>query len=147
MFHFVWTKDAFRRYWLPSLEHTLCFFPQAAYEPDGALEISPVPDLVARVCALHGHRREALDEWEDAQPMEDINAAERWRDVVGVYVDYVSDTALFRVLEWGGMEVSGALRQLSLRSILFASIIRSTKSIDMYLHRTSRLFTSMSLRL
>jgi hypothetical protein len=51
-----------------------------------------------------GVKQEDIIEW----PMARTNAAsgvEWWKDVVGVDVERASDVSLFRVLEWGGMEV------------------------------------------
>ncbi|KAJ7658793.1 hypothetical protein DFH06DRAFT_1472781 [Mycena polygramma] len=101
-------RTSFITYWLPSfLKHThvaLRFVPQAAYESAAVLDIHPVPDVVTRVFMLFkGLPDEALAEWADAEC--GANDAERWCGVVGSDVERASDTALFRVLEWGGMEV------------------------------------------
>ena len=78
--------------------------PQAAYETAASLDIKPVPDVVTRVFMLFkGIADDALAEWEDAEYGDDD--AKRWRNVVGVDVERVSNAALLRVLEWGGMEV------------------------------------------
>lgn len=50
-----------------------------------------------------GIEDEAFNDWAGAQHGE--NDPQRWKDVVGVDVERASDAALFRVLEWGGMEV------------------------------------------
>ncbi|KAJ6476703.1 hypothetical protein C8R47DRAFT_1052008 [Mycena vitilis] len=101
-------RTSFITYWLPSfLKHThvaLRFVPQAAYESAAVLDIQPVPDVVTRVFMLFkGIPEEALADWAGAGC--GANDAEHWRGVVGVDVERASDTALFRVLEWGGMEV------------------------------------------
>ncbi|KAJ7177138.1 hypothetical protein C8R46DRAFT_1246546 [Mycena filopes] len=102
-------RTSFITYWLPSfLKHTqiaLRFVPQAAYEPSAALDISPAPDVVTRVFMLfRGITDDALDGWSEADALHD---GERWRQVVGVDVARAADATLFRVLEWGGMEVLG----------------------------------------
>ncbi|KAJ7662692.1 hypothetical protein DFH06DRAFT_987115 [Mycena polygramma] len=107
-------RTSFITYWLPSfLKHTrvaLRFVPQAAYETAATLDICPAPDVVTRVFMLFkgiaddpAGEWEAAGEWEGAQSRDDD--AERWRGVVGVDVGRASDASLFRVLEWGGMEV------------------------------------------
>ncbi|KAJ7893263.1 hypothetical protein B0H13DRAFT_2276648 [Mycena leptocephala] len=101
-------RTSFITYWLPSfLKHThiaVRFVPQAAYETAASLDIIPTPDVVTCVFMLFkGIEDEALNDWADAQHGE--NDPQRWKDVVGVDVERASDAALFRVLEWGGMEV------------------------------------------
>lgn len=51
-----------------------------------------------------GVLEDSIDRWEVAQARagEDTSI---WRDIVGVDVQKMADTSLFRVLEWGGMEV------------------------------------------
>jgi hypothetical protein len=51
-----------------------------------------------------GVRNDQLVDWSAAQSKagEDVI---RWRDIVGVDVAKAGDANLFRVLEWGGMEV------------------------------------------
>jgi hypothetical protein len=97
------------RYWLPSiLKHkyiALRFVPQSTYEQAASLEISPRPDVVTRVFMLFkGVREEQLASWSGAQIRAEIDVV-RWADIVGVELARISDTNLFRVLEWGGMEV------------------------------------------
>ncbi|KAJ7092302.1 hypothetical protein B0H15DRAFT_833419 [Mycena belliarum] len=104
-------RTSFITYWLPSfLKHThvaLRFVPQAAYERAAALEITPAPAIVTRVFMLfRGIADEERGLWSDAKPAaDDVN---RWAGVVGVDIDRALDVSLFRVLEWGGMEVLGA---------------------------------------
>ncbi|KAJ7177128.1 hypothetical protein C8R46DRAFT_1188738 [Mycena filopes] len=100
-------RTSFITYWLPSfLKHkyvALRFVPQAAYEASAALDISPAPDVVTRVFMLFkGVTDDALNGWSEADA---VNDGERWRQVVGVDVARAADATLFRVLEWGGMEV------------------------------------------
>ncbi|KAJ7828776.1 hypothetical protein B0H14DRAFT_2452256 [Mycena olivaceomarginata] len=101
-------RTSFITYWLPSIlkyQHVaLRFIPQAAYEAAAILDFKPVPDVVTRVFMLFkGIADDALGDWREAKSTE--NDVERWRKVVGVDVDRALDTAPFRVLEWGGMEV------------------------------------------
>ncbi|KAG1844201.1 hypothetical protein DFJ58DRAFT_803181 [Suillus subalutaceus] len=102
-------RTSFITYWLPSiLKHeyiALRFVPQAAYERAASLSISPQPDVVTRVCMLFkGIRKEHLEIWANAQMQAEKDVA-WWVDVVGVDPARAGDANLFRVLEWGGMEV------------------------------------------
>jgi len=102
-------RTSFITYWLPSiLKHkyiALRFVPQSAYEQAASLEISPRPDVVTRVFMLFkGVREEQLASWSSAQIRAEKDVA-WWADIVGVELARISDTNLFRVLEWGGMEV------------------------------------------
>ncbi|KAG1844203.1 hypothetical protein DFJ58DRAFT_31194 [Suillus subalutaceus] len=102
-------RTSFITYWLPSiLKHeyiALRFVPQAAYERAASLSISPQPDVVTRVCMLFkGICKEHLANWADAQMQAEKDVA-WWVDVVGVDPARAGDTSLFRVLEWGGLEV------------------------------------------
>jgi hypothetical protein len=51
-----------------------------------------------------GVSKERLADWSDAQ-IQAKKDVTWWADVVGVDLARASNTALFRVLEWGGMEV------------------------------------------
>ncbi|KAG2104640.1 uncharacterized protein F5147DRAFT_638220 [Suillus discolor] len=102
-------RTSFITYWLPSiLKHeyiALRFVPQPAYERAAPLSLSPQPDIVTRVFMLfRGIRKEHLADWPNARMQAEKDVA-WWADVVGVDLARASDTALFRVLEWGGMEV------------------------------------------
>ncbi|KAL0065789.1 hypothetical protein AAF712_007277 [Marasmius tenuissimus] len=102
-------RTSFITYWLPSfLKHkyiALRFLPQVEYEAAAPLDITPTPDVVTRIFMLfRGVKHEVVADWKEAVE----RAAEDhafWRDVVNVDVDTASDESLFRVLEWGGMEV------------------------------------------
>lgn len=107
--HHTKTDYYYGSYWLPSiLKHeyiALRFFPQLAYERAAPLSLSPQPDIVTRVFMLfRGIRKEHLADWPNARMQAGKDVA-WWADVVGVDLARASDTALFRVLEWGGMEV------------------------------------------
>ncbi|KAG1771172.1 hypothetical protein EV702DRAFT_1034180 [Suillus placidus] len=102
-------RTSFIIYWLPSiLKHeyiALRFVPQAAYERAASLTISPQPDVVTRVCILFkGICKEHLGNWANAQMQAEKDVA-WWVDVVGVDPARAGDVTLFRVLEWGGVEV------------------------------------------
>jgi hypothetical protein len=76
------------------------------YSEAAPLDISPRPDTVTRVFMLFQKVNvDQLDNWAGA-----ISTAEEdvglWRDVVGVESrERQEDKNLFRVLEWGGMEI------------------------------------------
>ncbi|KAG2037001.1 hypothetical protein BDR03DRAFT_399966 [Suillus americanus] len=102
-------RTSFITYWLPSIRKheyiALRFVPQAAYERAASLSISPHPDVVTRVCMLfRGISKEHLANWSNAQMQAEKDVV-WWVDVVGVDPARASDATLFRVLEWGGMEV------------------------------------------
>ncbi|KAJ7227693.1 hypothetical protein C8J57DRAFT_1534950 [Mycena rebaudengoi] len=104
-------RTSFITYWLPSfLKHNhvaLRFVPQAAYEVAARLDIVPAPDVVTRVFMLFkGISEERRGEW-DLGAHSQHDHALKWRAVVGVDVERALDASLFRVLEWGGMEVVG----------------------------------------
>ncbi|SJL14727.1 uncharacterized protein ARMOST_18194 [Armillaria ostoyae] len=105
----VEARTSFITYWLPSiLKHdfvALLFLPQVSYEHAALLDVEPKPDVVTRVFMLFKRVCEdELDEWEASLSRASENV-EVWKDVVGVDCDGMKDEALFRVLEWGGMEV------------------------------------------
>lgn len=84
----------------------LRFVRQASYERAAPLNISPQPDVVTRVFMLfRGVREDKLSlDWPHAQARAEDDVA-WWKGVVGVDLERASDPSLFRVLEWGGMEV------------------------------------------
>jgi len=53
---------------------------------------------------FRGVCEDELDEWKAADNDENLKPGE-WKDLVGVDVERTSIESLFRVLEWGGMEV------------------------------------------
>jgi hypothetical protein len=102
-------RTSFITYWLSSiLKHeyiALRFVPQSAYERTASLSISPQPDVVTRVFMLfRGIAKEHLKNWANAQIQAETDVA-WWVNVVGVDPARAGDANLFRVLEWGGMEV------------------------------------------
>ncbi|TDL18885.1 hypothetical protein BD410DRAFT_792662 [Rickenella mellea] len=105
----VEARTSFVTYWLPSLlKHkfvALRFVPQAAYERAAPLAIEPRPDIVTRVFMLFkGIPVDDLLNWSSAiaRADEDVRV---WQGIVGVDEDKFHDARLFRVLEWGGMEI------------------------------------------
>ena len=101
------------RYWLPDLlKHeyvALRFLAQDVYERAASLRVAPTPDVVTRVFMLfRGVAVGDLGLWEAAS----ARAADTgglgsmyWADIVGVDAARAADSRIFRVLEWGGMEV------------------------------------------
>ncbi|KIY63108.1 hypothetical protein CYLTODRAFT_494168 [Cylindrobasidium torrendii FP15055 ss-10] len=100
-------RASFITYWLPSfLKHEnilLTFVSMDAYEKAAPLDVSPAPDVVTRVFMVFKRLcSEELDLWEESR----TTPVEEWRNVIGVPTKELQDDArLFRVLEWGGMEV------------------------------------------
>ncbi|BGP43999.1 hypothetical protein JCM10450v2_008215 [Rhodotorula kratochvilovae] len=76
------------------------FVPQAEFARAAQLGVAPRPDVVTRVFLLF----KGVDEgaasagWRNAEEID-------WMREVGIKEEKVRDEALFRVLEWGGMEV------------------------------------------
>ncbi|KAK7056622.1 hypothetical protein VNI00_002339 [Paramarasmius palmivorus] len=104
-------RTSFITYWLPSLlKHThvaLRYLPQAAYERAAPLSVTPTPDVVTRIFMLFKGidiSEEVRGDWTESEQraLEDVSL---WRVIVGVDVERALDSTLFRVLEWGGMEV------------------------------------------
>lgn len=100
-----------RRYWLPSfLKHThiaLRFLPQSAYECAAPLEVEPKPDVTVRIFMLFKGLKQDDVQNEGSSWCEATEAdAGRWKSVVGIDKSRsLADNSLFRVVEWGGMEV------------------------------------------
>jgi len=71
------------------------------------MHISPVPDVVTRVFMLFcGVSPGDLGIWAPAAArVAAEDGATFWAQVVGIDPVRASDRGLFRVLEWGGMEV------------------------------------------
>ncbi|BGP11920.1 hypothetical protein JCM10049v2_007840 [Rhodotorula toruloides] len=81
------------------------FLAQSDYERAARLDVDPKPDVVTRVFLLFkGVDAVEASEW---KKLDEID----WVKEVGVQVDKVTDESLFRVLEWGGMEVVWMVRQ------------------------------------
>ncbi|EFI26609.1 ubiquitin family protein [Coprinopsis cinerea okayama7 len=102
-------RTSFITYWLPSiLKHqyiALRFLPQSAYEKAAPLRVTPSPDVVLRIFMLFkGVQESQLGEWTNARTRQNEDVS-RWRSVVGADVDLATNFDLFRVIEWGGMEV------------------------------------------
>jgi len=76
------------------------------YSKAAPLDISPRPDIVTRVFMLFQKVAvDQLDLWAEAAKRAEDDV-EFWRAIVGVESkDRQEDQNLFRVLEWGGMEI------------------------------------------
>lgn len=70
------------------------------------MAVSPAPDVTIRVFMLFKGLKEGdvHSIWSSAMTTADCDSA-RWRSIVGVDGTTLADDSLFRVLEWGGMEV------------------------------------------
>ncbi|KAK0488290.1 hypothetical protein EDD18DRAFT_1335078 [Armillaria luteobubalina] len=106
----VEARTSFITYWLPEiLKHdyvALHFLPQASYSHAAPLEVSPKPDIVTRVFMLFSPvGGDELVEWEGALTRA-FESVDIWKGVVGVdgRGGGMGDE-VFRVVEWGGMEV------------------------------------------
>ena len=73
------------------------------------MRIVPTPDVVTRVFMLfRGVAVDDLGLWEAASARAASGSSDGtafWANVVGVNAARAADSDLFRVLEWGGMEV------------------------------------------
>jgi hypothetical protein len=76
------------------------------YEKAAPLEVSPRPDVTVRIFMLFkGLKEDEVQQcWGAAvgAAQGDVNF---WRSVVGVDDRSLTDGSLFRVVEWGGVEV------------------------------------------
>lgn len=102
-------RTSFITYWLPDLQKhkfiALRFLPQAEFEAEAPLTVTPAPEVTTRVFMLFkGIHESEVGRWQTAtaKAREDGST---WREVVGVDVEKATDASLFRVLEWGGMEI------------------------------------------
>ncbi|KLO11510.1 hypothetical protein SCHPADRAFT_905936 [Schizopora paradoxa] len=102
-------RTSFITFWLPYLQKyayiALRFLPQAAYEESAPLSIEPKPDVVTRIFMIFQGISGNDEKWTEARTHSDLNLEQRWRDAVGVDSARALNTSLFRVLEWGGMEI------------------------------------------
>ncbi|KAH8986741.1 hypothetical protein EDB92DRAFT_1878657 [Lactarius akahatsu] len=104
-------RTSFITYWLPDMlkyEYVaLRFIAQESYEKAAGMRITPAPDIVTRVFMLfRGVAASDLALWEPARARAaEADGATFWADAVGVDAARAADSGLFRVLEWGGMEV------------------------------------------
>jgi len=104
-------RTSFITYWLPELlKHeyvAVRFLPQASYEKAAEMRVSPAPDVVTRIFMLfRGVAEDDLGLWSEAAARATAeDGATFWAQVVGVDAVRTSDDGLFRVLEWGGMEI------------------------------------------
>ncbi|GAA5890580.1 hypothetical protein JCM6882_002969 [Rhodosporidiobolus microsporus] len=102
-------RTEFITFWLPHFNRIASraqhiafrFLPQREYEQAARIEVDPRPDVVTRVFLLFkGVDASEAGLWRKAESVD-------WVKEVGVDPDEVANEALFRVLEWGGMEVVG----------------------------------------
>ncbi|KAH7332863.1 hypothetical protein B0J17DRAFT_579820 [Rhizoctonia solani] len=97
-------RTSFITYWLPDLSKhafiALRFLPQDEYEEAAPLNITPAPEVMTRVFMLFGGIEESqIGYWDESVAMA---GKDRYR---GIDTSKVHNQSLFRVLEWGGMEV------------------------------------------
>ncbi|CUA71003.1 hypothetical protein RSOLAG22IIIB_09290 [Rhizoctonia solani] len=100
-------RTSFITYWLPDLSKhafiALRFLSQKEYEKSAPMNVSPAPDVVTRVFMLfRGVDESQIGLWNGTEMHTDATV---WRDIVGVDLVKVHDESLFRVVEWGGVEV------------------------------------------
>jgi len=71
------------------------------------MRVSPAPDVVTRIFMLfRGVSKGDLGLWDQAAARATAeDGATFWTQVVGVDAVRACDGGLFRVLEWGGMEI------------------------------------------
>ncbi|KAK0454157.1 uncharacterized protein EV420DRAFT_1645011 [Desarmillaria tabescens] len=105
----VEARTSFIIYWLPSISKheyiLLKFLPQNSYQQAASLEIEHKPDIVTTVFMLFKRVCEdEFDEWDEAH-LRISDGVAFWRGIVGVNEVKMGDEGLFKVLEWGGMEV------------------------------------------
>lgn len=82
----------------------LRFLEQSLYNHAAHLDITPKPDIVTHVFMLfRGLTMDDLADWGEA--VERADSEIDWRTIVGADVEGMQRENLFRVLEWGGMEV------------------------------------------
>ena len=88
--------------------HVACtFVQQDAYEQAAPLDIQPTPDVVNRIFMVFRGLKEddyRSTEWEGARARSEEDVF-FWRRVVGGDFESAGNPELFRVFEWGGMEV------------------------------------------
>ena len=89
--------------------HVACtFLQQDAYEQAAPLNVEPTPDVVNRIFMVFRGLKEDdywSAEWEGARIKSLEEDVSFWRQVVGGDFEGAGNPGLFRVLEWGGMEV------------------------------------------
>ena len=101
----------FVRYWSPDLlkcEYvTLRFLAQVSYEQAAKMRVSPAPNAATRVIMLfRGVAPGNLELGEQAAAwVTAADGATFWTNFVGIDSARAADRSLFRVLEWGRMEV------------------------------------------
>ncbi|EJD48471.1 hypothetical protein AURDEDRAFT_122845 [Auricularia subglabra TFB-10046 SS5] len=104
---FVASSHVHSKYWLPDMQRhkhvAPRFLPQQEYEQAAELEVSPASAAVTRVFMLFcGLGDDEGNAWRATSMDASIPAC--WRSIVGAS-GRAADKTVFRVLEWGGMEV------------------------------------------
>jgi hypothetical protein len=86
----------------------LRFLPQESYEAAAPMEVTPKPDVVTRIFMVArgvDNEEAQRDEWAGAS-LRASQPVEIWQRIVGMSLERALDSAVFRVLEWGGMFVN-----------------------------------------
>ncbi|KAG8943354.1 hypothetical protein FRC04_002910 [Tulasnella sp. 424] len=101
-------RTSFITFWLPHLlRHqfvALKFISQASFEQAAPLDITPRPDVVTRIFMLFRRVKAGdVEKWQEARDRAS-ESPELWKQAVGVE-ERAADASVFRVVEWGGMEV------------------------------------------
>lgn len=79
----------------------LRFLPQRSFERSAPLAVEPPPDVVTRVFMIfQGVPNKDRKKWLLAS-----STLKDWAELIGMDTSRALNTNLFRVLEWGGMEV------------------------------------------
>ncbi|KAJ7778658.1 hypothetical protein DFH07DRAFT_730622 [Mycena maculata] len=102
-------RTSFITFWIPYFfRHKYVafrFLPQSAYSEAAPLTVDPEPDVVTRIFMLFmGVADEDRAKWGAAELRARQDPA-WWKWVVGIEEAQFTDETLFRVLEWGGMEI------------------------------------------
>lgn len=106
---FLYFFDHFmcHRFWLPSfLKHkyvALRFIPQTAFSRIAPIDITPKPDIVIRVFMIFKGVSD-VGRWPSSLKRAQDDVA-FWAEIVGVDPVAAWNDDLFRVLEWGAMEI------------------------------------------
>ncbi|QRV96136.1 ubiquitin-like protein [Ceratobasidium sp. AG-Ba] len=88
------------------VEARTSFITQEAYAAAAPMKIDPAPNVITRVFMLFkGIEESQLGYWAPAQARATENP-NIWATIVGVNLEMARDKRLFRVLEWGGMEIN-----------------------------------------
>ncbi|KIJ53361.1 hypothetical protein M422DRAFT_43042 [Sphaerobolus stellatus SS14] len=76
-----------------------------AFEWAALLDVSPRPNIITRIFILFkGVNGDELESSWNYALQRASRDSDFWVDIVGVDIQRATDSSLFRVLEWGGME-------------------------------------------